>query len=73
MQAEGLARQSKGPHGSILRMGERLRECTTSYTCHDNMLLLEYYYYSHIFPGFRAQHCNYATLLAGRLGLCFYR
>ena len=25
-----------------------------------------YYYYSHIFPGFRAQHCNYATLLAGR-------
>ena len=24
------------------------------------------YYYSHIFPGFRAQHCNYATLLAGR-------
>ena len=26
------------------------------------------YYYSHIFPGFRAQHCNYATLLAGRCG-----
>ena len=23
-------------------------------------------YYSHIFPDFRAQHCNYATLLAGR-------
>ena len=27
-----------------------------------------YYYYSHIFPDFRAQHCNYATLLAGRCG-----
>ena len=26
----------------------------------------DYYYYSHIFPGFRAKHCNYATLLAGR-------
>ena len=26
----------------------------------------EYYYYSYIFPDFRAQHCNYATLLAGR-------
>ena len=25
-----------------------------------------YYYYSHIYPGFRAQHCKYATLLAGR-------
>ena len=25
-----------------------------------------YYYYSHIFPDSRAQHCNYATLLAGR-------
>ena len=24
-----------------------------------------YYYYSHIFPDSRAQHCNYATLLAG--------
>ena len=24
-----------------------------------------YYYYSHIFPDFRAQHCNYAALLAG--------
>ena len=27
-----------------------------------------YYYYSHIFPDSRAQHCNYATLLAGRIG-----
>ena len=26
------------------------------------------YYYSHIFPDFRAQHSNYATLLAGRCG-----
>ena len=26
-----------------------------------------YYYYSHIFPDSRAQHCNYATLLAGRV------
>ena len=26
-----------------------------------------YYYYSHIFPDFRAQHCNYATLLAGKV------
>ena len=27
-----------------------------------------YYYDSHVFPSFRAQHCNYATLLAGRCG-----
>ena len=27
-----------------------------------------YYYYSHIIPDSRAQHCNYATLLAGRCG-----
>ena len=27
-----------------------------------------YCYYSHIFPDSRAQHCNYATLLAGRCG-----
>ena len=26
MQAEGLARQSKGPHGLLLRLGEMLRE-----------------------------------------------
>ena len=26
------------------------------------------YYYSQIFPGSWAQHCNYATLLAGRYG-----
>ena len=26
MQAEGRARQSKGPHGSLLRVGEKLRE-----------------------------------------------
>ena len=25
-----------------------------------------YYYYSHVFPDSRVQHCNYATLLAGR-------
>ena len=25
-----------------------------------------YYYYSHIFLDSRAQHCNYATVLAGR-------
>lgn len=24
-----------------------------------------YYYYTNIFPGLRAQHYNYATLLAG--------
>ena len=26
MQADGRARQSMGPHGSLLRVGERLRE-----------------------------------------------
>ena len=26
MQAEGLASQSKGPHGTLLRLGEMLRE-----------------------------------------------
>ena len=28
--------------------------------------IIYYYYYSHIFPDFRVQYCNYATLLAGR-------
>ena len=31
---------------------------TSTYSCHD------IYYYSHVFPGIRAKHCNYATLLA---------
>ena len=30
------------------------------------VIIIYYYYYSHIFPDSRAQHCNYATLLAGR-------
>ena len=30
------------------------------------IIIIIYYYYSHIFPDSRAQHCNYATLLAGR-------
>ena len=35
------------------------------------ILIYIYYYYSHIYPGFRAQHCNYATLLAGRCILIY--
>ena len=50
MQAEGRARQSAGPHGSQLRVG----------------IIIIIIFNSHIFPGFRAQHCNDATLLAGR-------
>ena len=39
--------------------------------CTFNILLVSlvqeyYYYYSRIFPVVRAQHCNYATLLAGK-------
>ena len=30
-------------------------------------LVIMYYYYSHIFPESWAQHCNFATLLAGRI------
>ena len=41
--------------------------CVNNLTYCDIIIFLEvyYFYYSHIFPGFRAQHCNYATLLAG--------
>ena len=31
-----------------------------------DLLCYYYYYYFHIFPDYRAQHCNYATLPAGR-------
>ena len=39
--------------------------CNNPGICIRKCNIVEYYYYSHIFPDSRAQHCNYATLLAG--------